>query len=135
MMETVQNDVERWLRQAEDDRDTAEILLNQKRYSACAFHCQQTAEKALKALLYAADARPWGHVLSALLEQALNQGIAEPITEVTQAVDELDKHYISARYPDAFETLIPAEFYTVGMAEEAVEWAETVLQFVRQHLP
>lgn len=84
---------------------------------------------------YAADDRPWGHVLSALLERAADVGIARPDPGVTQAVSELDKHYVSTRYPDAFETVIPAEYYTVEMAEEAVEWAQVVLQFVRQHLP
>ncbi|RLC59229.1 MAG: DNA-binding protein [Chloroflexota bacterium] len=133
-MQAMQDEAKRWLRQAEDDHATANLLLEQGRYSACAFHCHQAAEKALKALLYAAGDRPWGHVLPALLERAKSEGIAEPDAEVTQAVNELDKHYISARYPDAYEAVTPAEYYTIGMAEETVEWTEVILQFVRQHL-
>jgi len=130
----MRSEAERWLRQAEDDYATATLLFEQGRHSACAFHCHQAAEKALKALLYAAGDRPWGHVLPALLKRAESEGVAEPDAEVTRAVNELDKHYTSARYPDAYEATIPAEFYTIGMAEEAVEWAEVILKFVRQHL-
>lgn len=131
----MKSEAERWLKQAEDDYATADLLFKQGRYSACTFHCHQAAEKALKALLYAAGDRPWGHVLSALLERIASEGIAAPDAEVTKAVGELDKHYISARYPDAFEAVIPADYYTVEMAEEAVEWAQVIIQFVHQHLP
>jgi HEPN domain-containing protein len=130
----MRDEAKRWLRQAEDDHATAKLLLDQGRYSACAFHSHQAAEKALKALLYAAGDRPWGHILPAFLERAESEGIAESDTEVTRAVNELDKHYTSARYPDAFEAVIPAEYYTMGMAEETVEWAEVILRFVHQHL-
>ena len=59
--------------------------------------------------------------MPAVLERAASKGIAEPDAEVTQTVNELDKHYTSARYPDAYEAVIPAEYYTIGMAEETVE--------------
>jgi len=131
----MQDKANRWLRQAEDDQVTAKLLLEQGRYNACAFHCHQAAEKALKALLYAAGDRPWGHVLPSLLERAESQGIVESDAGVTRAVNELDKHYTSTRYPDAFEAVIPAEYYEIGMAEETVEWMEVILQFVRQRLP
>ena len=40
-----------WLRTAEGDVDAARILLDAGRFNLCAFHTQQAAEKALKAVL------------------------------------------------------------------------------------
>lgn len=37
-MQTMQNETERRMRQAEEDYATAILLLDQGRYSACAFH-------------------------------------------------------------------------------------------------
>ncbi len=49
----VQRLVQQWLRKAESDLAAAEVLLHAEAldYSACAFHCQQAAEKFIKALL------------------------------------------------------------------------------------
>lgn len=58
----------RWLTQATQDLDTAQILFDAARYGPCAFFCQQTAEKTLKSVLYDVGERPWGHSLSSLLE-------------------------------------------------------------------
>jgi len=46
----------RWLRQAERDLDDAEYSLAGRRYNLACFLRQQTAEKALKAILYAKGA-------------------------------------------------------------------------------
>ena len=45
--------VRQWLRKAESDLAAAEVLFRAETsdYSACAFHCQQAAEKHIKALL------------------------------------------------------------------------------------
>lgn len=42
----------RWLLQANEDLQTAHILLSSERFGPCAFYCQQAAEKTLKAVLY-----------------------------------------------------------------------------------
>jgi len=45
--------VKQWLKKAEGDMKTAELLLNAElnEYFTCAFHCQQAAEKFIKAFL------------------------------------------------------------------------------------
>ena len=47
-----------WLRRAADDRRTAELVLPHGLYDIVGFHCQQEAEKRLKALLVAAGTTP-----------------------------------------------------------------------------
>ncbi|MBI3623222.1 HEPN domain-containing protein [Candidatus Pacearchaeota archaeon] len=40
-----------WSKQAEDDLDKAKILFNNRKFDGAAFYSQQTAEKALKAVI------------------------------------------------------------------------------------
>ncbi len=51
-------EAERWLRTALDDRDAARIMRENGKYAHACFLCQQTAEKALKALFYLNDIDP-----------------------------------------------------------------------------
>jgi HEPN domain-containing protein len=126
---------ERWWRQAQSDFQTAEVLMAEGEFSACAFHAQQASEKAMKAVLYVRGLRPFGHSLTALLARAEQEGFPSPTTEIEEAAAGLDKHYISARYPDAFEEQIPAEYYTHELAEEALAWATLLLQYSGASLP
>lgn len=119
----------RWWRQAEADLKTAEALFEDDAFSACAFHAQQAAEKALKALLYLRGLRPFGHSLVALLARAAEEGYPESAESISDAASRLDKHYISARYPDAFQDQIPADYYTVELAEEALAWSRLLMQY------
>lgn len=45
----VEKSVDAWLKQAREDLKTAEALLKSRRYTWCAFVCQQALEKCLKA--------------------------------------------------------------------------------------
>ena len=88
-----------WLNKAGEDFRAAEILLaHSECYNQCAFHCQQTIEKALKAyILVASDRLVDGHNLTWLCRQALQYD-----KEFTTWLDEsatLNKFYIETRYP------------------------------------
>ena len=132
---TPAEEAKRWKRQADADLKTARTLLEQKDYDACAFRCQQASEKALKAMLYLKGRRPYGHSLVGFLAEVVKEGFPAPSEDINQAVDSLDKHYTSSRYPDAFESQIPDEYYTSDMAKEALEWAQLLLQFSGENLP
>jgi hypothetical protein len=56
----------------------------------------------------------------------------EPALE--QAGKELDKHYIPARYPNAYPEGAPYELYTREEAERAIAQAENILRFCEGHL-
>ena len=91
----------RWLTQAIEDLETAQILLGSGRYGPCAFYCQQAAEKALKAVLYDTGERPWGHSLSSLLDQICVVLKIDPAASPQTEAQALDEHYMRPRYPDA----------------------------------
>lgn len=52
---------QQWIKEARNDFEMAEILLESKKYNGTVFHSQQAAEKAIKSLLYLYDIQPWGH--------------------------------------------------------------------------
>jgi len=131
-----ESEVNRWLRAARNDLAMARALRNDLFYDGCAFHAQQSAEKALKGLLYELHQRPWGHSCFLLLEQI--SGILPADSVPPSLIDishRLDNHYLPSRYPDALPEGIPAEQYDDELADEAIEDAIQILQFVQNHLP
>lgn len=87
-----------WLRRAREDLIAASVLKeNNQCYNSAAFHCQQTAEKALKAyILFVSDRLVDGHNLSWLTKQA------NRYNDFNQWFDEaaaLNRCYIETRYP------------------------------------
>lgn len=126
---TPREEAERWLTEARTHRTAARNLFEDGHYSQCAFHCHQTAEMALKAVLYNAGMRPFGHRLTDFLDLIEEQSVTSPDVDVQEAVTELNRHYIDSRYPDALKDVAPSDYYTQGMAEVTQEWADQVLQF------
>lgn len=89
----VQSHAERWLRAAQNDLETAKVLLNNKQYNACAFYSQQTAEKALKALLLSMNQTAWGHSNKDLLDAVESQNVTGVTDAIRKAVRELQALY------------------------------------------
>ena len=92
-------DAQSWFEEALWDYETAMDLLKSKRYNHVCFHSQQSAEKALKALLRAMNESSWGHSVRKLLDQ-YNEKNDDQLDLIIEAND-LDRHYIPSRYPDA----------------------------------
>ncbi len=91
-----------WVEKAEDDLLAAGLLITDNElYAPCAFHCQQCAEKILKAyILFSKKQLLDGHNLSWLCRQAQT---VDPSFE--QWLDEcvaLNHYYIESRYPSDF---------------------------------
>lgn len=119
----------RWLRQAEDDLETARALRDARKYAQACFFAQQAAKKAL---WYAADLDPWGHSVTRLIDE-LPPELRSSLKSLRQAALALDKLYIPTRYPDALGVLTPAEAYTLAEAERAIAEAQSILAAV--HAP
>ncbi|PYM61286.1 MAG: DNA-binding protein [Candidatus Rokuibacteriota bacterium] len=123
----------RWLRQAERDLDDAEYNLAGDRHSLVCFLCQQAAEKALKAVLYAQGA-----------EQVLGHSVAElagACAEVDRAFEPLarkaaplDQYYVPTRYPNSLPGGIPAEAFDASDAERALALCREVLKTARARI-
>ncbi len=102
MKERVQN----WLKEAKWDLENANILLKNKRYSTAVFHSQQASEKAVKALLFYRNLNGWGHSINSLLEKYREEEKRQ-ISTIQNEARELDRNYITTRYPDALPEIAP----------------------------
>jgi len=122
-----------WLSASDRDTQAADALLRDEVYEAVAFHCQQAAEKALKALVVEHRLHERSHACVVLCETLTGLGVTIP-AEVAEASRRLDMHYIGARYPNGVGGP-PKDFYDEALARECLQWAETVRQFVKSKLP
>ncbi len=111
-----------WLRFATTDMAAARRLLTSEPLPAvAAYHAQQAAEKAMKAVLVARNARvPKIHDLLALARLLPDVGGLPP----DAALDVLTYYAVDSRYPDDMPDVSEDE------AREAVALAETVLAAV-----
>jgi HEPN domain-containing protein len=100
-------------------------------YRDVAFHCQQAAEKALKALIVCrtGERPPYVHNLRQLLDQVLD---LMPPPAVVEAVLVLNPHYRATRYPGFADDL---GFYVARNAERLSGHMERVFQWVLDQLP
>lgn len=113
-----------WFKQAQNDFLWAQDTLVSEKFAQACFICQQVAEKSLKAVAYFKD---YDMVKShSVLEIARSLGINGEIENIAKR---LDLYYISTRYPDAFPSGAPFEYYTKDQAEEAVGFAAVILDF------
>jgi len=122
-----------WFSYAQNDIDSAEIMLQSKRWFYTVYMCQQAIEKLVKGLyiLYIDDNVPRLHDINNILERFKNK-IPEKITEDhTGLFDTLSEFYLRSRYPDYTSTL--TAFITGDYAQlifeksrEAFQWLLTM---------
>jgi len=123
----------RWLRQAEEDLEAAQSLLEAKKYYMVCFVSQQAAEKVLKAYLYAqGEEFLFSHSVWKLCQ--LSTKYDKEFAALRSKVKNLDIYYTEARYPNSLDSGIPAEFFEEGDAVEARKLAEEVIVFVKKRL-
>lgn len=127
----VREEALQWFEEGESDISTSKILLENKKYNASCFYSQQAAEKMLKGLLMAHHEASWGHSVLSLLRR-LSEIIDIDIIEVEQCAKELDRHYIPSRYPDAYPSGRPGDYYTEEIAKEAVTCALKIRDFAQK---
>ena len=121
---------EDWLAQARRDLQAAKNSRASKDYDWSSFQRQQSAEKALKALLrYQMDEKR-GHDLLDLVKMLKKK---VPVT-VSRASRRLNQQYFRSRYPDSLLEGYPAEFYNEKIAQECITDAETILAFVEANV-
>lgn len=120
---------EDWMREAEAELQAARDLMSLGHWSWCCFTCQQSAEKALKAIGEYFRQNLAGHNLNLLLHD-LEIFVAIP-ENVRQACARLNRYYIPTRYPNAFDRGAPVDQFFEQDAREAVQDAELVLEFAR----
>jgi len=117
---------EKWKEQAQYDLETARAMLKSKRYLYVLFCCQQTLEKALKAVIVKQtdEFPPRLHNLLRLVKTANIE--LEPESEVF--LGELSGYYIQTRYPEEIESV--GASVTSEIAKESLRKTEEVAQWL-----
>jgi HEPN domain-containing protein len=94
---------QKWFDQARYDLDTAQAMLDLRRYLYVLFCCQQALEKAIKGLIVQRTGTfpPRIHNLLRLSEVAA----LELTSEQAEFLGELSAYYIQSRYPEEIDAL------------------------------
>lgn len=113
--------------QAQGDLEHARSDVKQGFYEWACFSSQQAAEKAVKAVFQRMGAEAWGHSVADLLKELSKRHQASE--ELIDGALELDKAYISTRYPNVHPSGSPRTRYTATEARRLIEHAEKIINF------
>ena len=125
----------RWLRQAEGDLQAARTSLQGGHHEWACFQAQQSAEKALKALLYQQGLTSlFTHSVADLVIEA-SKSFGD-ISRVESDAKLLDTFYLAARYPNALASdRAPVDYCSREEAERCLSSAESILIAVKSTMP
>ena len=130
MDEPKANEIRQWLFKARNDLRSAERLfsVDPPLLDTAAYHCQQAAEKALKAFLVLHEIQISKiHLLSALVEQCMD--VDPSFDQLRDAAETLTPFATLFRYPG---DVLEPEYLDVM---EGVTLAEKLVKFVEIRLP
>ncbi len=116
-----------WLAQAQRDLEQAEASREDGRHEWACFAAHQAAEKAVKALHLHLGEEAWGHVVARLLQE-LPIALPQDLVEKGRV---LDGFYIPTRYPNGHPEGAPFEHYGRLQSKEALDYACSIVEFVR----
>ena len=120
-------EIENWWKQAKRDLLSAENSLKSKDYYLCAFMCQQSVEKGLKALYIRAQGSLWKvHDLVKLARE-----VKAP-EEIVFKCAQINPVYVAVRYPEPNE--LPSEKISKTEAERMMSLAAEVLKWIGKKL-
>ena len=126
-MPTNENYLE-WIRFAEDDLESAKILANyyKPKIEISCYHCQQSAEKILKAfLIFNMIEHSFTHDLVKLCSDCYE--IDQSFSNIFSHCDALNRYIARTRYPS------PIEITEYDM-RQALKHADEVITFVKEKL-
>lgn len=129
-MQPVLDEVAEWLAKAKRDLMAAEILIDHEPpvLDAACFHCQQAAEKALKAFwVWRSVQFDKVHDLAYLVDLCVSQ---DPrFGSLREQAESLTPYAVTFRYPGELADISRAE------AADALGFAQTIWDFVQSLLP
>ncbi|MHB8604475.1 MAG: HEPN domain-containing protein [Thermoplasmatota archaeon] len=113
----------RWFAKATEDLDAARFLFDGEKFAQSGFFAQQSAEKALKALLIEQQGKfPRIHELAALASEA------KVAPDLVERCADLSSAYVAYRYPDAGRPPSPEGVEVLlTIAQEVLDWVQTRL--------
>ena len=123
-----ENLIAEWLEYSQIDLNSAEYLTGMvpEPLEIICFHCQQSAEKALKAYLISIDTRPpKTHDLDELLELCKNNDKIASLREATLLIND---YSITVRYPGVRNTNIEDKNKALASASRILKVINNVLR-------
>jgi len=121
-----------WLKQADNDLKAAEDSARTGHHEWAAFQAQQSAEKAVKALVQSLHGAVRGHAIAEILRR-LPASVQVPDSVVDAALA-LDRVYSAPRYPNAFSAGSPGDYFNERSSREYIDHARRVLEFCRSQI-
>lgn len=115
------SEFKRWREAAEGAKRSAELQAQAGLFNWACFMAEQAAQLAVKGLLHGMGAGAWGHDLLALGDPLSEQAGLPLPASVVGALQRLSRHYIPARYPDAYAGGSPQAHYGPDDATQALE--------------
>jgi HEPN domain-containing protein len=125
----MREEIERWFLQAKEELDTAKISFDSAKWFAAAFWCQQSVEKALKALFLLRKKESAVTTHSLIF---LGKEVGVP-AEFYEFLRDLTKEYYFSRYPDAGEE-VPFKSYNENEVENYLKQSEKLIRWAEQQL-
>jgi HEPN domain-containing protein len=120
----------RWLAQSLHELDVARLMLREGFHAYACFYSQQGSVMALKSLAYLrGDRYVIGHSVIDLVK-SLTDDFPE-VARFKEAAGQLDRYYLTTRYPDALPGGVPYEAFHEKEATAAVDAAASVVEFAR----
>jgi HEPN domain-containing protein len=120
------------LKQAERDLGFAETGATAGYHEGAAFYAQQSAEKAVKAFIQFLHGGVRGHSITEMLRQ-LPESI-DVAAGLLSAAQELDKVYVTSRYPNGFTSGAPADYFNAQSSGELLSYARSILDWCRSQI-
>ncbi|MGB4270702.1 MAG: HEPN domain-containing protein [Spirochaetota bacterium] len=135
-MENNKKEALRWFQTALSDYEAAKIMYDNEKYAHACFLCQQSSEKALKALHYYYDSEPWGHSIIKLINdvKSINTSLYEKFYQLIDDARLLDKLYIPTRYPNGLPDITPDMAYSQKDADSALSSTQRILEKVKEYI-
>jgi len=121
-----------WLSQARRDLEKAGIDVQHQYWEWARITAQQSAEKAVKALLMHQGNEAWSYAITPMLRQVRNLTVPDELIRQAQL---LVAYYIQTRYPNGFSEGIPADYFNEEKALGAVNAARSIFRFCQDNLP
>lgn len=120
----MKEEIKKWLNLAKEDYDTAKFNFDGKKYRTAAFLCQQSAEKALKALMLKKAGRI--EKIHDLVKLGNDAGLP---SSLLNELKELTLAYVYSRYPDVSEVnnLKGKVSHFLEVSKEVLKWIEKIL--------
>lgn len=121
-----------WLKQAERDLQVAQTDAAAGYHEWAAFAAQQGAAKAVKALVQSLHGAVRGHSVSEILRPLpAHTEVPEPILNGAR---ELDKIYLTSRYPNGFASGSPSDYFTEQSSRQLISYGRSILEFCRSKI-